>query len=67
MAEVVCKAHEREEIVYGELTSDEIMETRKWIPVYEGRRFDVYPDLSSGNIAFEVVSDGEISKEPMVE
>ena len=56
-----------EEIVYGELTSDEILETRKRIPLYEGRRFDVYPDLSSGNIAFEEVSGGEVGKEPMVE
>lgn len=67
MAEVLCEAHEGEDIVYGELTNDEIMETRKRIPVYEGRHFDVYPDLSSGNIAFEEVSGGEVSKEPMVE
>lgn len=53
--------------MYGELTGDEIMETRKRMPVYEGRRFDVYLDLGSVNIVFEEVSGGEVSKEPMAE
>lgn len=64
MAKVICEAQEKEEIVYGELTNEEIMVTRQRIPVYEGRRFDVYPDVNSKDVAFEEVNSGEAGKEP---
>ena len=63
MAKVVCEAQEKEEIVYGELTDEEIMLTRKRIPVSEGRRFDVYPDVTSKDVAFEEVDGDEAGKE----
>jgi omega-amidase len=48
MAEVLVEAGEREEIVYSELDGEKIESTRKNIPVYSQRRFDVYPDVSEG-------------------
>jgi omega-amidase len=53
MAEVLVEASEKEEIVYAELTGEKIEETRKGIPIYGQRRFDVYPDVSVGNVKFE--------------
>ena len=52
-ARILSKAGENEEIVYAELTGEEIEETRKGIPIYTQRRFDVYPDVSTGNIKFD--------------
>ncbi|KAI1816316.1 carbon-nitrogen hydrolase [Poronia punctata] len=49
MAKVVVEAEEGEEIVCWELDGGRIEETRKGIPIYEQRRFDVYPDVSEGN------------------
>lgn len=64
MAEVLCEAGEDEEIVYGDVTGEKIEETRKNIPIYSQRRFDVYPDVSAGNVVFEEVSGGDVGKEP---
>ena len=52
-AKVICEAEEREEVVYAELDPGAIEETRKGIPIYTQRRFDVYPDVSKGDIKFE--------------
>lgn len=52
-AEVMAEADEREEIVYAELNGDKIEETRRGIPVTTQRRFDVYPDVSAGNVKYE--------------
>ena len=65
MAKVICEAQEKEEIVYGELTDEEIMVTRKRIPVYEGRRFDVYPDVNSKDVPFEEVNGGDAIKQAL--
>ncbi|KAL9103241.1 MAG: hypothetical protein Q9163_001692 [Psora crenata] len=51
--EVLAEAGEVEEIVYADLKPGRIEETRKGIPLYEQRRFDVYPDVSKGNIKFD--------------
>ena len=64
LAQVMQEAGETEDIIYGEMTGDKIDETRKSIPIYKQRRFDVYPDVSTGDVAFEEVSGGEIGKEP---
>jgi omega-amidase len=53
MAKVVVEAGEGEEVVYAELSGEKIQEARKWIPVYGQRRFDVYPDVSAGDVSFE--------------
>ncbi|EEQ30366.1 Omega-amidase nit3 [Microsporum canis] len=52
-AEIIAEAAENEEIVYADIDSQAIEETRKSIPIYEQRRFDVYPDISKGKIRFE--------------
>ena len=52
-AGVVCEAGEEEEVVYAELSGEKIEETRKGIPIYTQRRFDVYPDVSEGKIKFD--------------
>ncbi|KAL6713970.1 Omega-amidase nit3 [Lecanora helva] len=51
-AEVVGEAGEGEEVVYAELSGEKLGEVRKGIPVYGQRRFDVYPDVSEGEIKF---------------
>ena len=51
-AEVIVEAREIEEIVYADLKPEKIEETRKGIPLYDQRRFDVYPDVSEGDIKF---------------
>ncbi|OJD11846.1 hypothetical protein ACJ73_09454 [Blastomyces percursus] len=51
-ADVLAEAAEGEEIVYADLEPQVIEEIRKGIPIYEQRRFDVYPDISKGNIKF---------------
>lgn len=53
MAEVLVEAGESEEIVYAELEGEKLEETRKAIPIYGQRRFDVYPDVSEGGVSFE--------------
>lgn len=52
-AEVLVEAGEGEEIVYAGLRGEAIEETRKGIPIYGQRRFDVYPDVSAGESKFE--------------
>jgi omega-amidase len=51
-AEVLSEAGENEEIVYADLKEKVIDDTRKGIPIYTQRRFDVYPDVSKGKINF---------------
>jgi len=50
MAQIMCEAAESEETVEAELNGDKIAEARKGIPIYEQRRFDVYPDVSKGDV-----------------
>jgi len=50
---VLVEAEESEDIKYAELSGEKIAETRKNIPVYGQRRFDVYPDVSVGDVKFE--------------
>lgn len=40
-------AEDDETIVYTDLRSEKIDETRKNVPIHSQRRFDVYPDVSS--------------------
>lgn len=51
--EILTEAAESEAIVYADLEPDAIEEMRKSIPIYSQRRFDVYPDISEGNVKFE--------------
>lgn len=53
MAKVLVEAGEKEEIVYAALDGMKIDETRSGIPIYTQRRFDVYPDVSAGDVKFE--------------
>ena len=52
-AKVMVEAGEAEETVYAELEEDAIETTRKGIPLYTQRRFDVYPDISKGDVRFD--------------
>lgn len=52
-AKILAEAGEGEEIVYADLDGKEIEETRKGIPISTQRRFDVYPDVSKGDIKFD--------------
>lgn len=52
-AEILSEAKEVETIVYVDLDGKTIEDTRKGIPIYTQRRFDVYPDVSEGKIKFE--------------
>jgi omega-amidase len=52
-AEVMAEADEKEQIVYAELKGDKIEEIRRGIPVTTQRRFDVYPDVSTGDVRYE--------------
>jgi omega-amidase len=52
-AEVLGELEEKEDIVYAELNGEKIEETRKGIPIYSQRRFDVYPDVSAGKVRYE--------------
>lgn len=49
-AEILGELDEKEGTVAAELTGDKIEETRKGIPVTTQRRFDVYPDVSEGDV-----------------
>ncbi|WEW60685.1 Omega-amidase nit3 [Emydomyces testavorans] len=51
--EILAEAAESEDIVYADLDQGVIEETRKSIPIYSQRRFDVYPDISKGDVKFE--------------
>ena len=52
-AEVMDELDEHEGIVYADLSGEKIEETRKGIPIYTQRRFDVYPDVSEGKVRYE--------------
>lgn len=52
-AEVMAEAGEGEEIVYAELRGEVLESTRKGIPLGDQRRFDVYPDISKGDVKFQ--------------
>jgi predicted amidohydrolase len=52
-AEVLAEAAESEDIIYADLDPSVIEDTRKGIPLYDQRRFDVYPDISKGDVKFE--------------
>ncbi|MCJ1286872.1 hypothetical protein MMC26_006218 [Xylographa opegraphella] len=52
-AAVMAEAGEGEEIVYAQLEEGKIEETRRGIPLYAQRRFDVYPDVSKGEVRYE--------------
>lgn len=47
-ADVLGNLDEKEGILVVELEGGRIEEVRKGIPLYEQRRFDVYPDVSAG-------------------
>ena len=51
-ATVMGELDEKEGILYAELKGERIEEVRKGIPIYTQRRFDVYPDVSKGNVNF---------------
>ena len=51
-AEVLGELEECEDIVYAELNGEKIEETRKAIPIYSQRRFDVYPDVSVKEVTY---------------
>ncbi|KAK5130841.1 hypothetical protein LTR08_001613 [Meristemomyces frigidus] len=45
-AGIMAQLEEKEDVVYADLETGRIEETRKGIPIYTQRRFDVYPDVS---------------------
>ncbi|UKZ81420.1 hypothetical protein TrVFT333_009192 [Trichoderma virens FT-333] len=53
MAGVLAETEEGEAIIEAELNEDRITETRRNIPLETQRRFDIYPDISEGNVAYE--------------
>lgn len=52
-AAIMSELDEKEGIAYAELSNDKIEETRKGVPIYGQRRFDVYPDVSAGKVKYE--------------
>jgi predicted amidohydrolase len=52
-AQVLSELDEKEDIVYADLDGETIEQTRKGIPIYTQRRFDVYPDVSKGDVKYE--------------
>ena len=52
-AEIMAEADENETIVYADLAGAKIEDTRKGIPLYTQRRFDVYSDVSAGQVKYE--------------
>ncbi|EGP87989.1 unnamed protein product [Zymoseptoria tritici ST99CH_1E4] len=52
-ASVQSQADEKEGIVYADLDNETLVESRKGIPIETQRRFDVYPDVSAGNVRYE--------------
>ncbi|KAM0285670.1 hypothetical protein ACHAQH_001376 [Verticillium albo-atrum] len=53
LAEVVAETDEKESTVVWELDGARIEEVRRNIPLTTQRRFDVYPDVSEGDVKFE--------------
>ncbi|KAK1250537.1 hypothetical protein MKX08_010540 [Trichoderma sp. CBMAI-0020] len=53
MAKILVEADENETTVQAELVGEDIAEARKNIPLNTQRRFDVYPDVSQGEISFD--------------
>jgi predicted amidohydrolase len=52
-ASIQSELDEHEGIAYAEIDGDTITSTRKGIPIYTQRRFDVYPDVSEGKVRYE--------------
>jgi omega-amidase len=52
-ADIISEADEKSAIVYGDIDGAKIEETRKGIPLYTQRRFDVYPDVSKGKVSYD--------------
>ncbi|KAK5069284.1 Omega-amidase nit3 [Lithohypha guttulata] len=52
-ADIMDEMQEKEGIIYADIDGARIDEVRKGIPVYQQRRFDVYPDVSAGKVRFE--------------
>ncbi|RAH47181.1 carbon-nitrogen hydrolase family protein [Aspergillus brunneoviolaceus CBS 621.78] len=48
-AKVLAETEEKEDIIYADLDDETIQSTRKGIPIYTQRRFDLYPDVSAGS------------------
>ncbi|KAJ1972746.1 Omega-amidase nit3 [Dimargaris xerosporica] len=48
IGEVLAKAQESETIVYSEFDLAKLAEARRFYPIYQQRRFDLYPDVSQG-------------------
>ncbi|GKZ25395.1 hypothetical protein AbraIFM66951_002430 [Aspergillus brasiliensis] len=46
-ANVLAETEEKEDIIYADLDNETIQNTRKGIPIYTQRRFDLYPDVSA--------------------
>ncbi|KAK5080727.1 Omega-amidase nit3 [Lithohypha guttulata] len=52
-ADIMDELQEKEGIIYADINGARIDEVRKGIPLYQQRRFDVYPDVSAGKVRFE--------------
>lgn len=52
-AAIMAQLEEKEDTVYADLNGDKIAETRKNIPIYTQRRFDVYPDVSENGVKYD--------------
>lgn len=52
-ADILGELDEKEDIVVAELNGERIEEVRKGIPISTQRRFDVYPDVSKGDVKME--------------
>ncbi|KAK5678510.1 Omega-amidase nit3 [Elasticomyces elasticus] len=52
-AGIMAELEDKEDTVYAKLNNENIEETRKGIPIYTQRRWDVYPDVSEGKVKFE--------------
>lgn len=52
-ATILGQLEESEDIVYADLNGETIETTRKGIPIYTQRRFDVYPDVSEGKVRYD--------------
>ncbi|GLA46552.1 hypothetical protein CBS147343_510 [Aspergillus niger] len=46
-ANVLAETEEKEDIIYADLDNETIQNTRKGIPIYTQRRFDLYSDVSA--------------------
>ncbi|KAH6697146.1 carbon-nitrogen hydrolase [Plectosphaerella plurivora] len=53
LAQVVAETEEKEDIVVYELDGERIAEVRRNIPLTTQRRFDVYPDVSKGDVRYD--------------